>query len=205
MSCRTRHRFGNSSRTRCATGCASYGYRPIRMPLVEKTELFVRSIGEVTDIVEKEMYTFTDLNGESITLRPEGTASCVRAALEHHLLYSGPQRLYYTGPDVPARETAEGALPAVPPDRGRRRWASRAGRGRRAHRDGGAPVEALGLDGVRLQINTLGQPRGARALPRAPGEVPGAARRRARRRQPRVACTPTRCASWTARIRRCRR
>src|SRR5947209_1382095 len=55
-----------------------YGYREIRMPLVEKTELFVRSIGEVTDIVEKEMYTFTDLNGESVTLRPEGTASCVR-------------------------------------------------------------------------------------------------------------------------------
>ena len=70
-----------------------YGYRPIRMPLVERTELFVRSIGEVTDIVEKEMYTFTDrLNGDSLTLRPEGTASCVRAVLEHNLLYGGPQR-----------------------------------------------------------------------------------------------------------------
>ena len=57
----------------------SYGYRQIRMPLVEKTELFVRSIGEVTDIVEKEMYTFTDRNGDSLTLRPEGTAGCVRA------------------------------------------------------------------------------------------------------------------------------
>jgi len=76
-----------------------YGYRPIRMPLVERTDLFVRSIGEVTDIVEKEMYTFVDhLNGESLTLRPEGTASCVRAVLEHNLLYSGAQRLYYTGP-----------------------------------------------------------------------------------------------------------
>jgi len=80
------------------TWLRAYGYRAIRMPLLEKTELFVRSIGAVTDIVEKEMYTFTDLNGESISLRPEATATCVRAALEHHLLYNGPQRLYYTGP-----------------------------------------------------------------------------------------------------------
>jgi len=78
---------------------AAYGYRNIRMPLVEQTDLFVRSIGEVTDIVEKEMYTFVDhLNNDSLTLRPEGTASCVRAVLEHNLLYAGPQRLYYSGP-----------------------------------------------------------------------------------------------------------
>jgi histidyl-tRNA synthetase len=77
----------------------TYGYREIRMPILERTELFVRSIGEVTDIVEKEMYTFTDeLNGEQLTLRPEGTASCVRAAIEHNLLYAGPQRLWYRGP-----------------------------------------------------------------------------------------------------------
>jgi len=135
-----------------------YGYRAIRTPLVEKTDLFVRSIGEVTDIVEKEMYTFTDLNGESITLRPEGTASCVRAALEHHLLYAGPQRLYYTGPMF-------------------RHEKPQKGRYRQFHQVG---VEALGLPGpdvdaehivmaarlwrelrlepgaVRLQINTLG-------------------------------------------------
>ncbi len=77
---------------------ASYGYRDIRLPIVEHTELFVRSIGEVTDIVEKEMYTFVDKNGESLSLRPEGTASCVRAVLEHNMLYQAPQRLYYTGP-----------------------------------------------------------------------------------------------------------
>ena len=78
---------------------AVYGYKKIRMPIVERTVLFVRSIGEVTDIVEKEMYTFLDhLNGDSLTLRPEGTASCVRAVLEHNLLYTGPQRLYYSGP-----------------------------------------------------------------------------------------------------------
>src|SRR5690242_10105918 len=133
-----------------------YGYREIRMPLVEKTELFVRSIGEVTDIVEKEMYTFTDLNGESITLRPEGTASCVRAALEHHLLYNAPQRLYYTGPMF-------------------RHEKPQKGRYRQFHQVG---VEALGfpgpdvdaehivmcarlwreleLDSIRLEINTLG-------------------------------------------------
>ena len=69
------------------------------MPLLERTELFVRSIGEVTDIVEKEMYTFVDsLSAESLTLRPEGTASCVRAVLEHNLLYASPQRLWYGGP-----------------------------------------------------------------------------------------------------------
>ncbi|MDF1764639.1 MAG: ATP phosphoribosyltransferase regulatory subunit, partial [Oleibacter sp.] len=58
---------------------AAYGYNEIRMPIVEQTALFKRSIGEVTDIVEKEMYTFEDRNGDSLTLRPEGTASCVRA------------------------------------------------------------------------------------------------------------------------------
>jgi histidyl-tRNA synthetase len=133
-----------------------YGYREIRMPLVEKTELFVRSIGEVTDIVEKEMYTFTDLNGESITLRPEGTASCVRAALEHHLLYNGPQRVYYTGPMF-------------------RHEKPQKGRYRQFHQIGvealgfpGPDVDAehiamcarlwrqLGLEGVALEINTLG-------------------------------------------------
>jgi len=136
----------------------TYGYRQIRMPLVEKTELFVRSIGEVTDIVEKEMYTFTDLNGESISLRPEGTASCVRAATEHHLLYNGPQRLYYAGPMF-------------------RHEKPQKGRYRQFHQVG---VEALGfpgpdvdaehivmcaelwkrldLAGLRLQINTLGSP-----------------------------------------------
>lgn len=75
----------------------SYGYREIRLPLVEYTELFERSIGEVTDIVEKEMYSFADRNGESLTLRPEGTAGCVRAAIQRNLL-SVVQRLWYTGP-----------------------------------------------------------------------------------------------------------
>jgi histidyl-tRNA synthetase len=72
---------------------ASYGYGEIRLPVVEKTELFKRSIGEVTDIVEKEMYSFDDRNGENLTLRPEGTAGCVRAAIEHSLL-GVPQRLW---------------------------------------------------------------------------------------------------------------
>ena len=75
-----------------------YHYREIRFPLLEKTELFKRSIGEVTDIVEKEMYTFNDRNDESLTLRPEGTASCVRACEQHGLLYNQTQRLWYQGP-----------------------------------------------------------------------------------------------------------
>ncbi|HDZ48830.1 hypothetical protein LCGC14_0074020 [marine sediment metagenome] len=75
-----------------------YGFNEIRTPIVEQTALFARSIGEVTDIVEKEMYTFDDRNSESLTLRPEGTASCVRAAMEHGLLYNQTQRLWYQGP-----------------------------------------------------------------------------------------------------------
>ena len=76
-----------------------YGYRNIRMPLVENTQLFRRAIGEATDIVEKEMYSWRDeLNNEELTLRPEGTASCVRAAIEHSLIYDGPKRLWYAGP-----------------------------------------------------------------------------------------------------------
>ena len=77
---------------------AAYGYSEIRMPIVEKTELFKRSIGEVTDIVEKEMYTFDDRNGDSLTLRPEGTAGCLRACLEHGLLQNQSHRLWYYGP-----------------------------------------------------------------------------------------------------------
>jgi histidyl-tRNA synthetase len=136
---------------------ASYGYENIRMPILERTELFVRSIGEVTDIVEKEMYTFVDqLNGENLTLRPEGTASCVRAAIEHHLLYSGPRRLFYTGPMFRHERPAKGRF-------------------RQFHQVGvealglrGPDVDAehmamcarlwrqLGLDGIVLEINTLG-------------------------------------------------
>jgi histidyl-tRNA synthetase len=135
----------------------AYGYRPIRMPILERTELFVRSIGEVTDIVEKEMYTFVDeLNGESLTLRPEGTASCVRAAIEHNLLYAGPQRLWYGGPMF-------------------RHERPQKGRYRQFHQIGvealgfeGPDIDAehivmcarlwrnLGLDGIGLELNTLG-------------------------------------------------
>lgn len=77
---------------------ASYGYSEIRFPIVEFTDLFKRSVGEVTDIVEKEMYTFEDRNGDSLTLRPEGTAVCVRAANQGALLYNQQQRLWYMGP-----------------------------------------------------------------------------------------------------------
>ena len=75
-----------------------YGYQEIYLPLLEKTELFARTVGEVTDIVEKEMYTFLDRNSESLSLRPEGTAGCVRAGIEHGLLHNQIQRLWYSGP-----------------------------------------------------------------------------------------------------------
>ncbi len=76
----------------------SYCYREIRFPIIEKTELFSRSIGAGTDIVNKEMYTFQDRNGEFLTLRPEGTAGCVRALIQHGLIHSGPQKVWYQGP-----------------------------------------------------------------------------------------------------------
>ena len=137
----------------------AYGYQEIRFPIVEKTELFKRSIGEVTDIVEKEMYTFDDRNGDSLTLRPEGTAVCVRAAIEKGLLYNQTQKLWYTGPMF-------------------RHERPQKGRYRQFHQVG---VETFGMAGpdidaelilmtrrlwqklgllphVRLEINTLGTP-----------------------------------------------
>ncbi|WP_457913798.1 histidine--tRNA ligase [Candidatus Gillettellia adelgis] len=76
----------------------SYGYSEIKLPIVEQTSLFKRAIGEVTDVVEKEMYTFNDRSGDSLTLRPEGTAGCVRAGIQHGLFYNQEQRLWYLGP-----------------------------------------------------------------------------------------------------------
>jgi len=76
----------------------SYGYKELRTPIIEPTELFKRSIGDATDIVEKEMYTFEDRNGDSLTLRPEGTAGCVRAGMQHGLLHNQQQRIWYIGP-----------------------------------------------------------------------------------------------------------
>jgi histidyl-tRNA synthetase len=110
----------------------SYGYTEIRTPLVEVTELFKRSIGEVTDIVEKEMYSFEDRNGDSLSLRPEGTASCVRAAIEHGLL-NQPQRLWYRGPMF-------------------RRERPQKGRYRQFHQIG---VEAFGLEGPDIDLEVI--------------------------------------------------
>lgn len=144
-----------------------YGYRPIRLPIVEPTPLFKRAIGEVTDIVEKEMYSFIDgLNGEALTLRPEGTAGCVRAVIEHNLAARQTQRLYYIGQMY-------------------RHERPQKGRYRQFHQVGvesfgmaGPDIDAemilmgarlwgdLGLDGIELQINSLGQPE-ERALHRA--------------------------------------
>ncbi|VAW53140.1 Histidyl-tRNA synthetase [hydrothermal vent metagenome] len=135
---------------------AGYGYKEIRMPLVESMDLFCRSIGEVTDIVEKEMYTFPDRNGDMLTLRPEGTASCVRAGIQHGLLYNQIQRLWYSGPMF-------------------RHERPQKGRYRQFHQFGaevygidtpdidaeliliGARLwQQLGLKNVRLELNTLG-------------------------------------------------
>ena len=136
---------------------AQYGYRNIRLPVVESTDLFVRSVGEHTDIVEKEMYSWEDkLNGDKLTLRPEGTAGCVRAVIEHSLTYNGPQRLWYIGPMFRHENVQKG-------------------RQRQFHQIGveafgynGPDVDAeqilmlarlwreLGLSDVKLQINTIG-------------------------------------------------
>ena len=135
----------------------SYGYRNIRMPLVEPTALFKRAIGEVTDIVEKEMYSFEDsLNGDHLTLRPEGTASCVRAVLQHNLLYNAPQRLYYSGAMFRHER----------PQKGRYRQFHQIGVEAMGYADPDIDAEQilmcarlwrkLGLRDVALQINTLG-------------------------------------------------
>jgi histidyl-tRNA synthetase len=133
-----------------------YGYHELRPPVVEKTELFRRSVGEATDIVEKEMYTFSDRNGESLALRPECTASCVRAAIEHGWLRGRGQRLWHIGPMFRYEKPQKGryrqfhqldveALGFPGPDidaelilLGARLW------------------RRLGLQGLRLEINSLG-------------------------------------------------
>ena len=138
---------------------SAHGYRNIRTPIVEPTALFVRGLGEVTDIVEKEMYSFEDkLNGEHLTLRPEATAGVVRATIEHNLLYEGGQRLYYFGPMFRHER----------PQRGRYRQYHQMGA--EALGFPGAEVDAelivmanqlwqsLGLSGIELHLNSLGQP-----------------------------------------------
>ena len=138
---------------------ARYAYRNIRTPIVEHTPLFVRGLGEVTDIVEKEMYSFEDrLNGEHLTLRPEATAGVVRAVAEHSMLYDGGKRLYYMGPMFRHER----------PQRGRYRQFHQIGA--EALGFAGAEVDAelillaqalwreLGLKNVRLELNSLGQP-----------------------------------------------
>jgi len=143
-----------------------YGYREIRLPIVEHTELFARSIGSHTDIVEKEMYTFEDRNGDSLTLRPEGTASAVRAGIENGLLHNQVQRWWYAGPMFRHER----------PQKGRYRQFHQIGV--EAYGMSGPDVDAelilltarlfkrLGLTGLRLELNTLGTP-SARAAYRA--------------------------------------
>jgi histidyl-tRNA synthetase len=136
----------------------SYGYREIRFPALEMTDLFKRSIGEVTDIVEKEMYTFQDRNGDSLTLRPEGTAGCVRACIENGLLHNQTRRLWYQGPMFRHER----------PQRGRYRQFHQVGV--ETYGLAGPDIDlelilmthrlwqALGLGDLELQLNTLGVP-----------------------------------------------
>ena len=97
------------------TSFAAYGFSEIIVPVIEKTELFASAIGETTDIVEKEMYTFTDRDESSLTLRPEGTASVIRAYIEHSLGHKEPvSKLFYIGPNSLRASTVR-ALPPAPP------------------------------------------------------------------------------------------
>lgn len=133
-----------------------YGYQEIRFPLLEKTALFHSAIGEVTDVVEKEMFTFTDRKDVSISLRPEGTASTVRAVLENGLIYNEPQKLWYSGPMFRYEK----------PQKGRNRQFSQIGVEVFGYADAQADAELLlmthrmwqqlGIDNVRLEINSLG-------------------------------------------------
>ena len=141
-----------------------YGYQNIRTPIVEPTALFVRGLGEVTDIVEKEMYSFVDsMNGDELSLRPENTAGVVRAVIEHNLLYDGGKRLFYVGPMFRHER----------PQRGRYRQFHQVGV--EALGFAGPDIDAevilmaralwqeLGIEDVRLEINTLGQPQERKA------------------------------------------
>ncbi len=136
-----------------------YAYRNIRTPIVEPTALFVRGLGEVTDIVEKEMYSFEDrLNGEALTLRPESTAGVVRAVVEHNMLYEGGKRLYYMGPMFRHER----------PQRGRYRQFHQIGAEVLGFQGPEIDAEvillahdlwkAIGLKDVRLELNSLGEP-----------------------------------------------
>lgn len=133
-----------------------FGYREVRLPVVEKTELFARSIGQATDIVEKEMYTFQGRNGDQLSLRPEGTAGVVRAMLQHGLLHNAIQRIWYTGPMFRHER----------PQKGRYRQFHQIGVEAYGMAEADLDVEVisltwqlwkqLGLTGAQLEINTLG-------------------------------------------------
>ena len=135
---------------------ATFGYRELRIPIVERTELFSRSIGEVTDIVEKEMYSFQDRNGDHLSLRPEATASCVRAAITNGLIHNQQQRLWYAGPMFRYER----------PQKGRYRQFHQLGA--EALGFAGPDIDAelilmsarlwrvLGLEGLQLELNSLG-------------------------------------------------
>ncbi len=134
----------------------AYGYREIRLPIVEKSELFARSIGSLTDIVEKEMYSFEDRSGDNLTLRPEGTAGCVRAGIENGFLHNQIQRLWYAGPMFRHER----------PQKGRYRQFHQIGVEAFGIESPDVDAElilmcvrlwrTLGLEGLTLQINSLG-------------------------------------------------
>jgi len=136
----------------------AYGYREIRLPILEKSELFARSIGSLTDIVEKEMYSFEDRSGENLTLRPEGTAGCVRAGIENGFLHNQVQRLWYAGPMFRHER----------PQKGRYRQFHQIGVEVFGIESPDLDAElilmcarlwrALGLEGIALQLNSLGTP-----------------------------------------------
>lgn len=135
-----------------------YGYQEIRLPIVEYTELFARSIGDNTDIVSKEMYTFADRNDASLTLRPEGTAGCVRAGIEHGLFHNQTQKLWYAGPMFRHER----------PQKGRQRQFHQIGVEAFGYEGPDIDAEliimcariwqALGIHDVTLEINSLGTP-----------------------------------------------
>ena len=185
-----------------------YGYREIRTPLLERTELFARAVGETTDIVEKEMYTFTDRSGESLTVRPEGTASVVRAFLAHRPgAGEGPVRLFYIGPMFRHER----------PQKGRMRQFHQMGAELFGTDSPYADAEVMaflhgflkesGLDGVSLEVNSLGDPecrpaylaRLTEYLAARDGELCDDCRRRRERNPLRVLdCKAERCIRATA-------
>ncbi len=200
MCCRPKCGAGNASKPRTIRTLESFGYEEIRLPLLESTELFSRGLGEATDAVEKEMYNLLDRDGEQLSLRPEGTASCVRACLQHGLIFNQTQRLWYRGPMFRYERPQKGRYRQFEQIGAEVFGVAGSGRRRGTDSDVGCVVRVRWrvLRELRLELNTLGSASSRRAYRDALGCLSDAAARSARSRTASAGSNATRCEFSTA-------